>query len=199
MQADIFAQFGIQPIINAVGYATRVGGSCPHPEVIAAMSAASKYYFEIDDLLTAAGKLIQRCTGAESGIITCGASAALTLAAAACLAGNRPEIMDQLPDVSGCPRHEIIYPEPGPFDYDHATATLQGGALQRGLGQIGAVVRGVQPGAKAVIWPANAKERQGMQRLRLHLLAVASIVGLGVVMLLGLALPRRRAGAARVG
>jgi hypothetical protein len=86
-----------------------------------------------------------------------------------------------------------------PFDYDHATATLQGGALQRGLGQIGAVLRGVQPGVKAVIWPANAKERQGMQRLRLHLLAVASIVGLGVVMLLGLALPRRRAGAARAG
>lgn len=120
MQPDIYAQFGVRPIVNAVGYATRVSGSCPHPEVIAAMAAASAQYVEIDDLLTAAGELIQRCTTAESGIITAGAGAALTLAAAACLAGNRPEIMDQLPDVSNCPRHEIIYPAAGPFDYDHA-------------------------------------------------------------------------------
>lgn len=117
---NMLEQFNIRPIINAVGYATRVSGSCPHPEVIAAMSAASAHYFEIDDLLSAASSLIQKCTAAEAGIVTCGAGAALTLAAAACLAGNRPEIMDQLPDVSDCPRNEIIYPAPGPFDYDHA-------------------------------------------------------------------------------
>jgi len=120
MQSDIYQHFGIQPIVNAVGYATRVSGSCPHPEVIAAMAAASTRYVEIDDLLTVASNLIQRCTTAESGIITCGAGAALTLAAAACLAGNHPEIMDQLPDVTNCPRSEIIYPLAGPFDYDHA-------------------------------------------------------------------------------
>ena len=116
----MFERFGIRPIINAVGYATRVSGSCPHPQVIAAMSAASARYFEVDDLLTAASTLIAQCIGAEAGIVTCGAGAALTLAAAACLAGNRPEIMDQLPDVSACPRNEIIFPIPGPFDYDHA-------------------------------------------------------------------------------
>lgn len=110
----------LRPIINCVGYATRVSGSCPHSDVIAAMSAASSQYFEIDDLLTAASGLIRECTGAEAGIVTCGAGAALSLAAAACLAGNRTEIMDQLPDVSSCPRHEIIFPKPGPFDYDHA-------------------------------------------------------------------------------
>ena len=120
MSSDIFEQFSIRPIINGVGYATRVSGSCPHPDVLAAMAAASGAYFEVDDLLTAASRLIAEVTGAEAGIVTCGASAALSLAAAACLAGNRPEIMDQLPDVSGCPRHEIIFPAPGPFDYDHA-------------------------------------------------------------------------------
>lgn len=120
MPSKIFEQLGVHPIINAVGYATRVSGSCPHPDVIAAMSDASAQYFEIDDLLTAASSLIQKCTGAEAGIVTCGAGAALTLAAAACLAGNRTELMDQLPDVSACPRNEIIYPVPGPFDYDHA-------------------------------------------------------------------------------
>src|SRR5687768_10034840 len=90
-------QFGVRPIINGVGYATRVSGSCPHLDVIAAMAAASGVYFEIDDLLTAASSLIQKATGAEAGIVTCGAGAALTLAAAACMAGNLPEVMDQLP------------------------------------------------------------------------------------------------------
>ncbi len=118
--ARFFLQAGISPIINCVGYATRVTGSCPHPEVLAAIRAASSQYFEVDDLLSAADSLIQQSTGAESGIVTSGASAALTLAAAACLAGNHPDIMDQLPDTTGCVRNEIIYPAPGPFDYDHA-------------------------------------------------------------------------------
>lgn len=120
MASDIFADLGIHPIINAVGYATRVSGSCPHPDVITAMAAASGEYFEIDDLLEAASHRIAQATSAEAGIVTCGAGAALSLAAAACLAGNRPDIMDALPEVTACPRHEIIFPIPGPFDYDHA-------------------------------------------------------------------------------
>lgn len=117
---DWFAEFGVRPVINAVGYATRVGGSCPHPDVVAAMAEASGAYFEIDDLLAAASREIAQATGAEAGIVTCGAGAALSLGAAACLAGNRPEVMDRLPDVSECERDEIIFPQPGPFDYDHA-------------------------------------------------------------------------------
>jgi len=117
---DIFASLGIQPIINGVGYATRVTGSCPHPDVIAAMSAASGAFFELDDLLSAASELIAKITGAQAGIVTCGAGAALSLAAAACLAGNDPDAMDRLPDTSRCVRDEIIFPQPGPFDYDHA-------------------------------------------------------------------------------
>lgn len=119
-QRTLFEQLQLRPIINGVGYATRVSGSCPHPDVVAAMSAASSQYFEIDDLLSAASQQIQESTGAEAGIVTCGAGAALTLAAAACLAGNNPDVMDQLPDISGLTRSEIIYPIPGPFDYDHA-------------------------------------------------------------------------------
>ena len=118
--SGVYQKLGVHPIVNGVGYATRVSGSCPHPEVIAAMAAASAEYVEIDDLLHAASALISRCTTAEAGIVTAGAGAALTLAAAACLTGNQPDLMDQLPDVSRCPRQEIIYPQPGPFDYDHA-------------------------------------------------------------------------------
>ena len=99
-QRTLFEQLQLRPIINGVGYATRVSGSCPHPDVVAAMSAGSSQYFEIDDLLSAASQQIQESTGAEAGIVTCGAGAALTLAAAACLAGNNPDVMDQLPRLS---------------------------------------------------------------------------------------------------
>ena len=37
MLSELMERFEFHPIINAVGYATRVSGSCPHPEIIAAM------------------------------------------------------------------------------------------------------------------------------------------------------------------
>jgi len=114
-----YAHFGIPEVVNAVGYATRVGGSCPREGVLQAMYAANQAYVEVDDAQAAASKLIAANTGAEAGIVTCGAAAGLTLAAAACLAGNSPDLMESLPDVSNFARYEIIYPRVGPFDYDH--------------------------------------------------------------------------------
>jgi L-seryl-tRNA(Ser) seleniumtransferase len=115
-----YRRLGVAEVVNCVGHATRVGGSNPHPEVIEAMAAASAAYVEIDDLLAAGSRIIAQHTGAEAGLATSGASAALTLAAAACLARNDPDLMDRLPDTSACPRNEIIYPRLGPYDYDHA-------------------------------------------------------------------------------
>lgn len=119
MLSELMQRLNFQPIINAVGYATRVSGSCPHPDIIDAVHEASTRFWEVDDLLTTASTLIRESTGAEAGIVTSGASAALALAAAACLAGNDPDIMDRLPDTTGCTRDEIIYPISGPYDYDH--------------------------------------------------------------------------------
>lgn len=119
MQLKTYERLGVPEVINCVGYATRVGGSCPKQPVLEAMREAQLASVEIDDLQAAASRLIAECTGAEAGIVTCGAAAGLTLAAAACLAGADPVRMDRLPDISGCPRFEIIYPRAGPFDYEH--------------------------------------------------------------------------------
>lgn len=120
MSARAYASLDVPEVVNGVGYATRVGGSCPDEPILRAMEEAGRAYVEIDDLQRAASNLISRCTGAEAGIVTCGAAAGVTLAAAACLAGADPDRMDQLPDVSGFPRDEIIYPKAGLYDYDHA-------------------------------------------------------------------------------
>jgi L-seryl-tRNA(Ser) seleniumtransferase len=117
---SIYDEFGVPTVINAVGYATRVAGSCPHETVIAAMAEASRAYVEIDALEAAASRLIAECTGAEAGLVTCGAAAALSLAAAACLCRNDPDRMNALPDTTGFDRDEIVFPAPGFYDYDHS-------------------------------------------------------------------------------
>lgn len=119
MDDNPYRRFGVFEIINCVGFATRVGGSCPNEQILDAMREANRAYVELDDLHAAAGAVIARATGAEAGIVTCGAAAGLTLAAAACMVGANVEQMDQLPDTSRIARNEIIYPQPGPFDYEH--------------------------------------------------------------------------------
>lgn len=120
MSDDIFARHGISRVINAIGYATRVGGGVLDATVVEAMVQAQQNSAQIDDLQAAASQCIARHTGAEAGIVTCGASAALTLAAAACLVGNDPDRMDRLPDTTGFERRRIVFPQPGEYDYDHA-------------------------------------------------------------------------------
>ncbi len=120
MSNSAYEHFGIAEIVNGIGYATRVGGSCPDESILKAMYAANQAYVEIDDLQAAAWALIAQATGAQAGIVTNGAAAGLTLAAAVCMTGNDPDLMERLPDVSGFQRYEIIYPNAGPFDYDHA-------------------------------------------------------------------------------
>lgn len=189
MSSDVYARFGVRPIVNAVGYATRVSGSCPHPDVIAAMAAASAAYVEIDDLLSASNRVIRQCTGAEAGIVTSGASAALTLAAAACLAGNNPDIMDQLPDTSSCPRREIIYPAPGPFDYDHAIR-LSGAKLvtidYKAAGAIQLIRRAITPRTAAIgyVWH-GVQEHPSLDAL----IALAKEFGLPTIVDAAYALP----------
>src|ERR1051325_5794346 len=119
MKSRVYERLGVTEIINCVGYATRIGGSRLSQEVLDAMREASQAYIEIDELQAAAWRIIARCTGAEAGIVTCGAAAGLTLGAAACLARADVEIMDRLPDVSGLSRIEIIYPRITRFDYEH--------------------------------------------------------------------------------
>lgn len=107
-------------ILNGVGFATRVGGSRPIQPVIDAMRHGHEHFFEMDDLLSLASRTIANETGAEAGLVTCGAAAALTLGAAAILARNDLAAMEALPDISALPRAEIIYPIRQRFDYDHA-------------------------------------------------------------------------------
>ena len=126
-----FEQFGVKPIINAAGTETRYGGALMDKEALAAMNDVAYQSVRLDELQTAASKIIAERTHAEAGIVTNGASAAMTLATAACMCGLDVARMNRLPDTRYIP-NEIIMPWHQISGYSHAFCAS--GAVMIGAG-----------------------------------------------------------------
>jgi D-glucosaminate-6-phosphate ammonia-lyase len=104
----VLERLGVKPVINACGPVTRLGGGVMHRDVASAMIEASQVSVDMIALQAAACRVIARVTGAEAGIVTTGASAAILLGAAACLAGLDPGRMNRLPEVPDGRREFIV-------------------------------------------------------------------------------------------
>lgn len=100
-----YADLGVGTIVNAFATVTRIGGSLPAPEVVAAMAEAARHYVDIDELQAAAGKRIAELTHNEAAYITTGAAAGILLATTAAAFGT---------DVSGAIRLSLGLPEAEP-------------------------------------------------------------------------------------
>ena len=116
---SVYEVLGVRTIINVAGTSTRVGGALMLPEVVEAMTEAAKASVSMTELQAAASKYIAQVTGAEAGYVTSGASASLTLGAAAILAGLDPGRMERLPDTTGM-KNEFIISREHRNGYDHA-------------------------------------------------------------------------------
>jgi len=116
---NVYNQLGVRTLHNAQGEITRLGGALMEQETIDAMAEAARYSVRMDELQAAASKIIAKITGAEAGYVTSGASAALTLATAACLAGLDVDRMNRLPDTSHMP-NEVLIDQRQRQGYDHA-------------------------------------------------------------------------------
>lgn len=106
---SIYRKLGVKPVINAWATVTTLGGSLMLPEVVEAMNEAAKAFVDMEELHRRAGEIIAEITGAEAAYVTSGAAAALVLAAAACMTGNNPEKMAQIPYMEGF-KNEIVLP-----------------------------------------------------------------------------------------
>ena len=104
----IYQELGVPTLINAAGTVTRLSGGIMAPEVAEAMRQASLACVDMVQMQAAACRAIRAATGAEAGIVTSGASAAVLLGAAACLAGLDPGKMNRLPEVADGRREFII-------------------------------------------------------------------------------------------
>lgn len=130
----VYQKLGVQPVIHGAGTTTRYGGSLMRPETIAAMREASQALVNIDELNEAAGEAIARRLGAEAAFVTAGAAAGLVLQAAACMTGDDPAKIMQLPDTMGM-KHEFIIQRVHRFQYDQAFRVAGGVLVEVGLGR----------------------------------------------------------------
>ena len=115
----VYDELGVPRVVNATGTKTRIGGTLIREEALEAMNRAAEGFVRLSDLQQAASERIAEVTGAEAGYVTNGASSALTLAAAACIAGEDLEVMANLPDTDGI-ADEIVVPRTHRNGYDHA-------------------------------------------------------------------------------
>ncbi|MFO1096443.1 MAG: hypothetical protein U0992_24520 [Planctomycetaceae bacterium] len=131
---------GLEPIINATGTVTRLGGAILPAKVLAALEADRET--PLEQLQDAASRRIAKITGAEAGLVTTGAAAALTLGTAAILAGNDLARMERLPDTRGM-RHEFLVAREQRNGYDHAVRAAGATLVEVGFNEIiaGAGVR----------------------------------------------------------
>ena len=105
---SIYKDLGIKPIINATGSVTALGGSIIADEVRAAMEMSNDVYVPMSELEQKAGAEIARILDVPAAYITSGAGSALTLAAAAFMAGSDDEKIQQLPNTDGMPNKILI-------------------------------------------------------------------------------------------
>jgi len=138
------ARLGLSRCINAAGTLTRLGGKPMAPDVAAAMAEVAAASVDIAALQQLASTRIAAALGAEAGMVTTGASAAMTLAAAACIARDDLARMAALPFAP--PPDQIILPRTHRTMYSHALAAAGARLVDVGHNDrgTGAGVRGLE-------------------------------------------------------
>jgi len=116
---DYFRELGVRPFINAAGTYTAMTASLMPPEVVEAITYASKHYVMLDELHDKVGERIATLVHSDAAMVTSGAASALTLGTAAVLTGtDRQKIVD-LPNLAGM-KSEVIVQKSHRFGYEHA-------------------------------------------------------------------------------
>jgi len=100
-QGSVFDRLGVRPAINASGVYTDLGGASFSPAIWTALEEMNACFVDIPTLLDRTGAIIAELVGAEAARVTPGASAALALSAAACIAGMDGRKWETLPDTRG--------------------------------------------------------------------------------------------------
>lgn len=146
---DVYAELGVEPIINATGTLTRLSGTLMPPEVMEAMAAASRRFVNMDELHLAAGRRIADLVGVEAAHVCNGAAAGIALMASACMAGTDAKRIAQLPDTTGMKHHFVIQgAHRNPFDQ----ALRQAGGVFVEVGPGEAELRAALDGPVAAVY-----------------------------------------------
>lgn len=105
---DLHRHYELRRVINACGKMTALSGAIVLPEIAEVAGEAMKHFFVLDELQAAAGRIIARASGAESGCVTACTAAGITLGVAACMTGKDLAKVWRLPDTTGLRRRVLI-------------------------------------------------------------------------------------------
>lgn len=115
--STIYEELGMRRVVNGVGTRTQVGGAQLRDGVAEAMARAAKANVYVAELQAHASERIAEATGADAGLVTPGAAAAMTVGAAACIARDDFEKMARLPQTDGM-ASDIVIPKAHRIKYD---------------------------------------------------------------------------------
>jgi D-glucosaminate-6-phosphate ammonia-lyase len=136
LTVGVYEELGIEPIINASGSVTRLGGAPLPQAVLDAYCAAAAESAPLEQVQAAASRRIAAATGTEAGLVTTGAAAALTLGAAAILAGYDLHRIERLPHVAGLFPYEFVVAREQRNGYDHAVRAAGAALVEVGYHEI---------------------------------------------------------------
>ncbi|HEY6466317.1 MAG TPA: aminotransferase class V-fold PLP-dependent enzyme [Candidatus Acidoferrales bacterium] len=119
---DPWAELGVAPMVNIQGTVTVIGGSVMRPEVMEAIRIGNMHFCVIDDLLVKSGKWLANLCKAPEGytaLVTEGCAAAILCCYAGMLTEDYNERMQNIPDLRGFPKTEVIIQQGHRDNFDH--------------------------------------------------------------------------------
>lgn len=122
-----FSHFHVRPVINACGIYTDLGGTVFSSRVWHAIEEINRSFVRMTDLLDRSGEMLASLVGAEAARVVPGASAAITLGTAACIAGKDGNAWEQLPSTTGL-KSEVLIQKAHRYKYDRMVR-IAGGRL----------------------------------------------------------------------
>ncbi len=117
---DYYAKLGVAKIINAAGTYTFLTAACMPPQVQRAVAHAALHPVRLKDLQTAAGEYLAKKLRCEAALVTSGASGALSLATAACIASANGASPQDIPEKVDKMKNEVVVQKAHRYEYDHA-------------------------------------------------------------------------------
>ncbi len=116
---SIYQRLGLRPVLNFQGTHTTIGASKQWPELFEAQAQAASEYVVLEELQIAIGERLAKLTGTEDAMVSTGAAGAIAIGAYACIAGDDPIKIKQLPNLNGM-KNEVIIQKVHRISYDHA-------------------------------------------------------------------------------
>lgn len=117
-----WAELGVTPMVNIQGTVTVIGGSVMRPEVMEAIRIGNMHFCVLDDLLVKSGKWLANLCKAPEGytaLVTEGCAAAILCCYAGMLTEDYNERMQNIPDLRGFPKTEVIIQQGHRDNFDH--------------------------------------------------------------------------------